>query len=870
MKNKSLLILVISLFFLVLPKLNFGQVLNLGTLVNFVAVTGAGAVTNAGTSTYTGNIGTNVGVISGFDAPTVVNGTIYNATSQTAQAKIDMLNVYIYLSDIPVTNTGHSAVFGGETITPGVYSIAGAGSLAGAITLDGGGNTDAVFIIKFGGAFTVGVSSSVVLTNGTRSANVFWIAEGAISIGTSCIMKGTLFSAPGAISFAADGSLDGRMLATEGAITFGPGTAAVPTSTCTIPIICNTTCSNSILGTAVNYALFSSAGTVSNTSSSSSFIGDIGSNEGAVTGFATSVVVGNLYTTPNSATAQAKIDLLAGYNTLIALPVTNSTHTAAFGSGETLTPGVYSIAAAGSLAGNLTLNGQGDPAATFVFKFGGAFTTAAQSKVILTNGARRCNIFWIAEGAIDMGAFTVMKGNMIAHGGANNMGANGSLEGSMFSTLGAVSFSTGVVYINQPASITTQPSDASFCSSSSGSASFTVAAAGTSVTYQWQVSVNEGAFTNISNTGVYTNATTATLNISVITGLNNNRYQVVITSPAPCSTSVTSTPKKINISNTWITTNDNVWNTGANWTCGAPPSAGDNIIIPAGTHQPALPGDITVNDVSLNGTFTIGSNTLTVNGAVTGTGTLTGSATSNLVINGAAGTLNFTSGTSLNNLTLASTASATLGTALSVYGNINTNINGALNLAAFHLTLKSNSTNTASIDQLAADGSNLTGATNVTVERWIPLRQNIPLGGRAYRVLGSTVTTTTTIAANWMEGGMNTVVGTNTNPVPLYGVQITGAGGNAGGFDVTQTNASSLYTFTPGNNIVGNTGYPAVTNVTTGSTLNALTGYFLYTRGDRTTSNASRLQFSRWYAYQRYYFKSQWYGAKGFNCLSHF
>jgi hypothetical protein len=76
---------------------------------------------------------------------------------------------------------------------------------------------------------------------------------------------------------------------------------------------------------------------------------------------------------------------------------------------------------------------------------------------------------------------------------------------------------------------------------------------------------------------------------------------------------------------------------------------------------------------------------------------------------------------------------------------------------------------------------------------------------------------------------MNTTVGTNINSAnPGYGTQITGAGGNSGGFDVTQSNAPSLYNTTNG---VTPT-YTAVTS--TAGTLNALTGYFLYIRGDRS------------------------------------
>jgi hypothetical protein len=54
--------------------------------------------------------------------------------------------VYTHLSDVLVTNTNHAAALEEEKLIPGVYSIAGAGSLGGQITLDGQGNEDAFFL----------------------------------------------------------------------------------------------------------------------------------------------------------------------------------------------------------------------------------------------------------------------------------------------------------------------------------------------------------------------------------------------------------------------------------------------------------------------------------------------------------------------------------------------------------------------------------------------------------------------------------------------------------------------------------------------------------------------------------------------------
>lgn len=74
-------------------------------------------------------------------------------------------------------------------------------------------------------------------------------------------------------------------------------------------------------------------------------------------------------------------------------------------------------------------------------------------------------------------------------------------------------------------------------------ASFTVVASG-ATSYQWQLRPAAGGqYTNITNGGVYTTATTATLNISNSTGLNGNRYrcQVFNTTAGAAATSTAAT-----------------------------------------------------------------------------------------------------------------------------------------------------------------------------------------------------------------------------------------------------------------------------------------------------------------------------------------
>ncbi len=98
----------------------------------------------------------------------------------------------------------------------------------------------------------------------------------------------------------------------------------------------------------------------------------------------------------------------------------------------------------------------------------------------------------------------------------------------------AVTSACGLLTANTPISITTQPANATICAGSN--TSFAVVAAGTSPTYQWQVSTDGGTtWGNISNGGVYSTATTATLNITAATaGMTGYRYRCVVTGTAAC------------------------------------------------------------------------------------------------------------------------------------------------------------------------------------------------------------------------------------------------------------------------------------------------------------------------------------------------
>jgi hypothetical protein len=140
-------------------------------------------------------------------------------------------------------------------------------------------------------------------------------------------------------------------------------------------------------------------------------------------------------------TGQASVDLSKAYIFLMTKPQTIFGHGVLYGAagaGEVLGPGIYSNAAAVTTAGILTLDGGGNPNAEFVFNFGAAFSTGASFELILKNGASACNVYWVVEGAIALGANTNMKGFFISNNGAIALGSNSIVDGSLFSKLGAI------------------------------------------------------------------------------------------------------------------------------------------------------------------------------------------------------------------------------------------------------------------------------------------------------------------------------------------------------------------------------------------------------------------------------------------------
>src|ERR1700685_462030 len=82
--------------------------------------------------------------------------------------------------------------------------------------------------------------------------------------------------------------------------------------------------------------------------------------------------------------------------------------------GETLIAGVYCFNSSAQLTGTLTLNGQGNPNAVWVFQIASTLTTASNAGVVLINGAQNFNVFWQVGSSATVGTGTTFIGNILA------------------------------------------------------------------------------------------------------------------------------------------------------------------------------------------------------------------------------------------------------------------------------------------------------------------------------------------------------------------------------------------------------------------------------------------------------------------------
>ncbi|MEV2223292.1 ice-binding family protein, partial [Nocardia vinacea] len=165
------------------------------------------------------------------------------------------------------------------------------------------------------------------------------------------------------------------------------------------------------LGTASTFAVLG-ATTVTNTGATA-ITGNLGVSPGtAVTGFPPGTVTSGAIHAGDAVAAQAHTDLQNAYTDAAGRTPTAVVTTDL--AGQTLTSGVYHAVAGIGLNGTVTLDGQGNPNAVFIFQAGTTLITGAGSAVNLINGATPNNVFWQVGSSATLGASTNFAGNILA------------------------------------------------------------------------------------------------------------------------------------------------------------------------------------------------------------------------------------------------------------------------------------------------------------------------------------------------------------------------------------------------------------------------------------------------------------------------
>jgi|GEM_PF-2629775 len=213
--KKKLLLIITAVILLCIPKVIFGQAPNLGASSSFALFTSVGAFSNLGPTIVTGDIGTNAGPLSGFP-PGTLNGQIHREDATSLQAATDLGLAYGQLSTLGGAVLGVTMV-DGQTITPGIYFTGAASTINGNVTLDGGGDPNALFIIRIGGALATGTYANILLINGASIDHVFWQVMGQFDLGDYSVFRGNVI-AGGPINLLEGSSLIGRALSVAGAI----------------------------------------------------------------------------------------------------------------------------------------------------------------------------------------------------------------------------------------------------------------------------------------------------------------------------------------------------------------------------------------------------------------------------------------------------------------------------------------------------------------------------------------------------------------------------------------------------------------------------------------------------------------------------
>ena len=205
------------------------------------------------------------------------------------------------------------------------------------------------------------------------------------------------------------------------------------------------------LGTAKSFAVL--AGTTVTNTGPSIISGDLGVSPGsAITGFPPGEVIHGTKHAADAVASQARADLTTAYND--AAGRTPATTVSKDLGGQTLAPGVYKSTSGLGLTGTVTLNGQDNPDAVFIFQATSTLITASSSTVKLIGGAEACNVFWQVGSSATLGSRTTFVGSILALTRAS-LKTGATVDGRVLARNAGVSLETNTITV--PTCTTSSP-----------------------------------------------------------------------------------------------------------------------------------------------------------------------------------------------------------------------------------------------------------------------------------------------------------------------------------------------------------------------------------------------------------------------------
>ena len=223
-----------------------GHAPSLGAATSF-AVLAATTVTNTGLTVVSGNVGVSPGTaVTGFGPGIIRNGAIYSGGGSLAgpahASASTAYNDLVGQGCLPANNLSGKVLGvtpGAVTLGPGVYCFDTSAQLTTTLTLDDGGDPSALFIFQIGTTLTTASNSQVIMSSGSRGANVYWQIGSSATIGTGTMFRGNLIAYT-SITMTTSASTTGRLFAIGAAVTMDtnnvdalPASASAPNITLT-------------------------------------------------------------------------------------------------------------------------------------------------------------------------------------------------------------------------------------------------------------------------------------------------------------------------------------------------------------------------------------------------------------------------------------------------------------------------------------------------------------------------------------------------------------------------------------------------------------------------------------------------------------